>query len=233
MAARTPLDRLAQPETWSTTLAGILFDLDGTLVDSTAVVERQWLTFLGWYGLPVEALPEQLHGKRAEDHIRGMLPADQVADAAARLAALEATDIAGVTAVAGATRLLDSVDGVVPWGIVTSGTLAVATARLAAAGLPRPSVLVTAEDVRAGKPHPEPYLIGLERLGARGAVVVFEDAPAGIRSGRDAGCPVVALTTSHPAEDLGEADVVVPDLTAVALTAPAKDDSAVLTAAPR
>jgi sugar-phosphatase len=230
MAARTHSDRLAQPETWSTTLAGILFDLDGTLVDSTAVVERQWWTFLGWYGLPAEAFPEPLHGKRAEDHIRGMLPADQVADAVARLAALEATDLAGVAAVAGAAQLLDAVDGVLPWGIVTSGTLRVATARLAAAGLPTPGVLVTAEDVRAGKPDPEPYLIGLERLGATGPVVVFEDAPAGIRSGRDAGCPVVALTTSHPAEDLGEADVVIPDLTSVALTAPAKDDSPVLTA---
>ena len=230
MAARTHLDRPAQPETWSTTLAGILFDLDGTLVDSTAVVERQWWTFLGWYGLPAEAFPEPLHGKRAEDHIRGMLPADQVADAVARLAALEATDLAGVTAIAGAAQLLDAVDGVVPWGIVTSGTLKVATARLAAAGLPMPSVLVTAEDVRAGKPDPEPYLIGLERLGASGPVVVFEDAPAGVRSGRAAGCPVVALTTSHPAEDLADADVVVPDLTSVALPAPAKDDSPVLTA---
>ncbi|WP_051571580.1 HAD-IA family hydrolase [Cryptosporangium arvum] len=231
MAARTPLNRLAQPETWSTTLAGILFDLDGTLVDSTAVVERQWVTFLGWYGLPASALPQQFHGKRAEDHIRDMLPAEQVADAAARLTALEASDIAGVTAVAGAQRLIDAVDGVVPWGIVTSGMRAVATARLAAAGLPTPEVLVTAEDVQAGKPSPEPYLLGMERLGVGGAVVVFEDAPAGIRSGRDAGCPVVALTTSHPAEDLSEADVVVADLTAVVFTAPARDDSAVLTAA--
>lgn len=231
MAARTHLDRLAQPETWSTTLAGILFDLDGTLVDSTAVVERHWWTFLGWYGLPAEAFPEPLHGKRAEEHIRGMLPAGQLADAAARLAALEATDIAGMIAVAGAAQLLDAVDGVVPWGVVTSGTLEVATARLAAAGLPTPSVLVTAEDVRAGKPDPAPYLVGLERLGASGPVVVFEDAPAGVRSGRDAGCPVVALTTSHPAEDLHEADVVVPDLTSIVLTAPARDDSAVLTAA--
>ncbi|TQS39869.1 HAD-IA family hydrolase [Cryptosporangium phraense] len=229
MAAQT--HRLAHPETWSTTLAGILFDLDGTLVDSTGVVERQWATFLGWYGLPPEALPKQLHGKRAEEHIREMLPADQVAGAAARLAALEAGDIAGLTAVTGAHQLVDAVDGVVPWGIVTSGTLAVATARLAAVGLPTPSVLVTAEDVRAGKPDPEPYLIGMERLGAGGAVVVFEDAPAGIRSGRDAGCPVVAVTTSHPAEDLTEADVVVPDLTAITLRAPARDDAAVLTAA--
>ncbi|MFB9322444.1 HAD-IA family hydrolase [Cryptosporangium minutisporangium] len=231
MAARTHLDRLAHPETWSTTLAGILFDLDGTLVDSTAVVERQWWTFLDWYNLPANAFPEPLHGKRAEDHIRNLLPADQVADAVARLSALEATDIAGVAAVPGATRLLDAVAGVVPWGIVTSGTMAVATARLAAAGLPTPGVLVTAEDVRAGKPDPEPYVIGLERLGAAGPVVVVEDAPAGIRSGRDAGCPVVAVTTSHPAEELAEADVVVPDLTSIDLTAPARDDSAVLTAA--
>jgi sugar-phosphatase len=230
MAARTHLDRLAKPETWSTTLAGILFDLDGTLVDSTAVVERQWRTFLDWYNLPPEALPKPLHGKRAEDHIRGMLPAEQVATAVSRLSALEATDIAGVTAIPGAATLLDAVDGVVPWGIVTSGTYAVATARLAAAGLVTPSVLVTAEDVRAGKPDPEPYLVGLERLGAAGPVVVVEDAPAGIRSGREAGCPVVALTTSHPADELGEADVVVADLTSLALTAPARDDSAVLTA---
>jgi sugar-phosphatase len=230
MAARTHLDRLATPDTWSTTLAGILFDLDGTLVDSTAVVERQWWTFLDWYGLPAEAFPEPLHGKRAEDHIRGMLPAAEVPTAVARLAELEATDIAGVAAIAGAAELLDAVTGVLPWGIVTSGTLAVATARLAAAGLPTPSVLVTAEDVRAGKPDPEPYQIGLERLGANGAVVVVEDAPAGIRSGLDAGCPVVAITTSHVAEELAEADVVIDDLHALKVTAPVRDDAAVLTA---
>ena len=230
MAARTHLDRLASPDTWSTTLAGILFDLDGTLVDSTEVVERQWWTFLDWYGLPAEAFPEPLHGMRAEDHIRKMLPASEVATAVARLAELEATDIAGVVAVAGAAELLDAVSKVLPWGIVTSGTLAVATARLAAAGLPTPSVLVTAEDVRAGKPNPEPYLIGLERLAVHGAVVVVEDAPSGVRSGLDAGCPVVAVTTSHPAAELAEADVVVTNLRALGLTAPAKDDAAVLTA---
>lgn len=230
MAARTHLDRLATPDTWSTTLAGILFDLDGTLVDSTEVVERQWWTFLDWYGLPPEAFPKPLHGKRAEDHIRALLPANEVATATARLAELEATDLAGVTAAAGAAELLDAVSGVLPWGIVTSGRLAVAAARLAVAGLRKPTVLVTAENVRAGKPDPEPYLIGLERLGVHGAVVVVEDAPSGIRSGRDAGCPVVAVTTSHPAVELAEADVVVPGLHSLGLTTPARDDAAVLTA---
>jgi sugar-phosphatase len=230
MAARTHLDRLASPDTWSTTLGGVLFDLDGTLVDSTAVVERQWWTFLDWYGLPPESFPEPLHGRRAEEHIRELLPAAEVPAAVARLAALEASDIAGVTEVSGAAELLDAIDGVLPWGIVTSGTLAVATARLAAAGLPTPSVLVTADDVRVGKPDPEPYLIGLERLGAHGAVVVVEDAPAGVRAGVEAGCPVVAITTSHSAAELAEADVVISDLHALELTAPMRDDAAVLTA---
>jgi sugar-phosphatase len=175
-------------ETWSTTFEGLLFDIDGTLVDSLATVERQWWTFFDWYDLPPEQFPEPLHGRRAEDHIRTLLPRSQVAEAADRLAALEATDMTGIKAVPGAAELLASL-GDIPWGAVTSGRLAVASARLAAAGLPTPPVLITAEDVQAGKPDPEPFLAGRARLGRATA---GRDRLGPTTAGRDRLGPVTA-----------------------------------------
>jgi sugar-phosphatase len=96
---------------------------------------------------------------------------------------------------------------------VTSCSIALARARLAAAGLPEPAVMITAELVRAGKPDPEGYLLAAARLGALPAdCVVLEDAPAGVRAGRAAGMRVVGVATSHPAAELEEADVVVATL---------------------
>jgi sugar-phosphatase len=99
------------------------------------------------------------------------------------------------------------------WGVVTSGTPLLASARLRFCGLPVPKVLVTADDVAHGKPHPEPYLKGAEWLGFTPAdCLVIEDAPAGIRSGRAGGMKVVGITSTYPASKLGEADAVVAGL---------------------
>ena len=107
-----------------------------------------------------------------------------------------------------------------PWAVVTSGTRPVVAARLAAAGLPRPAVLISAEDVTAGKPDPEPYQRAATHLAVVGPLVAIEDAPAGITSARAAGCTVVALTTTHPAHALHGAAKVLPDLRVLRLHPP-------------
>ena len=98
------------------------------------------------------------------------------------------------------------------WAIVTSGSNRLARGRLAYVGLPAPRVLVTAEDVKDGKPAPEPYLMGAERLGvAAEACVVIEDAPAGILAGKRAGMRVIGVAATHTHEALLEAgaDIVI------------------------
>ena len=201
---------------WSAGVDAVLIDVDGTLVDSTAAIERQWWTFLGWYDLPASAFPDPLHGQRAEDHIRAMLPEHLVAEAVARLDALETEDVEGTIAIPGAAALLESLDAAgIPWAVVTSGTVPVAEARIKAAGLPMPPVMVTAEDVVRGKPFPDPYLLGRERLGDPATCLALEDAPAGITSALGAGCRVVAVSSTHQAADLTDAELVLPDLTSL------------------
>ncbi|HEX2313041.1 MAG TPA: HAD family hydrolase [Thermomonospora sp.] len=198
--------------------AAVLFDVDGTLIDSTPVVERSAHRWAAEYGLdPVEFLADA-HGRRTSDRVAEFLPPERVAEATARLDALEAADTEGITALPGVRELLGSLDGR-PWALVTSMDRPLLAVRRAAAELPLPDVVVTAEDVRHGKPDPEGYLLAARRLGVEPAdCVVVEDAPAGVRAGRAAGARVIAVTTSHPASELAEADVVVPGLTAVAIT---------------
>jgi sugar-phosphatase len=206
---------LTHPD-WYADVEGMLIDVDGTLVDSTAAIERLWRAFLGWYDLPASAFPDPLHGKRAEDHIRAMLPERLVAEALARLVVHETEDVEGTTAVAGAAELLESLDAAgIPWAVVTSGTVPVAEVRLRAAGLPVPKIMVTAEDVQRGKPYPDPYLLGRTRLGDPASCLALEDAPAGIDSALAAGCRVVALSTTHPAAELTAAELVLPELTSL------------------
>ena len=97
---------------------------------------------------------------------------------------------------------------------MTSASRAIATARLRAADLPRPTVLVCAEDVAAGKPSPEGYLVAAARLGVVAAsCIVVEDAATGIESAHAAGMHSIAVTTTHSESELEAADVVINDLT--------------------
>jgi sugar-phosphatase len=124
---------------------------------------------------------------------------DAVAEGAL-LESMQAADTAGVVPVAGAAELLA---GHRRLAIVTSGTRELARARLAAAGLTEPAVLMTAEDWERGKPDPEPYLKAMARLGATlGECVVLEDSPDGTRSGVAAGMPVIAILTTYAREEL-------------------------------
>lgn len=195
--------------------AAVLFDTDGTLVDSTPVVERAARAWAPRYGIDPEEYLAGAHGRRTSDRVADFLPPGRVAEATERLDALEAADTGGIIALPGVRDLLLSMDGLA-WAIVTSMDRGQFQARTAAAGIPLPEVVVTAEDVTEGKPDPSGYLLAASRLGVDpAACVVVEDAPAGIAAGRAAGATVLAVATSHAASALTDADLVVPDLTAV------------------
>ncbi|WP_030439445.1 HAD family hydrolase [Actinoplanes subtropicus] len=195
----------------------ILFDIDGTLVDSTAAVIRTWQAWAAPRGIDAEEILRVCHGRRTEDTIAMFLPPAQQAAAVTELEQLELDDLNEIIALP-ATRSLLSRLPADRWAAVTSGSQRLMRARLTAAGLPIPRVLIAAEDVKAGKPDPEGYAAAAAALGhdIRRCLVV-EDAPAGIEAGRAAGARVLAVATSHPASDLTTADTLVPDLTACRL----------------
>ncbi|GLZ03558.1 phosphatase [Actinomadura sp. NBRC 104412] len=196
----------------------VLFDVDGTLIDSTLLVERAARVWAAEYGVDADAYLAVTHGRRTEDSVADFLPPDRVREAAGRLDAIEADHVSSVRPAPGARELLSAMNGL-PWAMVTSMDAAQLQARSRAAGIPLPEVAVTASDVEAGKPDPSGYLLAARRLGAdpRHCVVV-EDSPAGVQAGRAAGATVLALTTSHDAARLAGADLIVPDLTAVTAT---------------
>ena len=207
------------PGPFDAPFAGVLLDLDGTLIDSIAAVERSWIRWCGEYGIdPVRLLG--FHGMPAKGVIARLLPeGDQVA-AFERIRDIEVADVEGIVVLPGAAALLATLAaGGVPTAIVTSGTTDLAEARLAATGLTHPPVVVTASDVERGKPWPDPWLEGARRLGVDPAqCVVVEDAVAGLRAARAAGCraTVAVLGTTAREELEPEADAVVPDLTHLA-----------------
>lgn len=189
----------------------VLLDLDGTLVNSSAALVRCWSTWAAEYGISRDELAGVVgHGLTSSAIVRALVPADQAASAQRRIDELEAVDLADIHALPGARELTAALPSG-RWAIVTSGNAAVATARAKAAGIPH-EVMVTADDVREGKPHPEPYLLGAKLLGVQpGRCVVVEDAPAGLAAARAAGMRSIGVTTHHPADEL-DADLVVEGL---------------------
>jgi sugar-phosphatase len=188
--------------------AAILFDLDGVLVDSTRSVERQWSIWSREQGLDEEKAVAVGHGVRAIDVIRKVAPHLDAEKELRKLESREAADN-GVAVMPGAVDLVRSIP-YDRWCVVTSGTRHLAVARLRLAGIPAPNIMITADDVERGKPHPEPYLKGAELLGVNPAeCLVIEDAPAGIQSAHAAGMKAIALTSTYPASALNEADAVV------------------------
>jgi sugar-phosphatase len=186
----------------------VIFDLDGVLVDSTAVVERAWKRWAGEHGIAFEAamLP-RLHGRPGREVVREFASHLDPDAEAARLDCYETSDPAGVALMPGALECIALAGE--QWAIVTSGGYELATGRMAATGIPRPPVLVTASDITQGKPHPEPYLKAAAQLGVDpAACVVVEDAPAGIEAARAAGMRVLAVATTHDREVLGRADAI-------------------------
>ena len=188
----------------------VLFDMDGTLVDSREVVERLWLQWAAEHGLSADAILAVAHGRRTLETIQLVAPHLATPEEAARLDAREAQEDGHETAIPGAADILSALP---PdrWALVTSAGRMLARTRLAAVGLPLPRVLVGADDVGRGKPSPEGYLQAARLLGvSAGRCVVLEDTPAGVQAGRAAGATVIGLRTTFPSVDA--CDYLVRDL---------------------
>jgi sugar-phosphatase len=193
----------ASSSAFTKTYSGFLFDMDGTIINSIAAAERVWGNWARSKGLDVEKFMPTMHGKRGIDTISQLnLPGvDPVAESIGIMEA-EIADVEGVVALPGAVDFLASLPPE-RWAIVTSSPYRLALARLDAAGIPVPRFIVTAEDVKVGKPDPQGYILGAQRLGlATSECLVFEDVMAGIKAGEAAGADVLVITAthSHPVE---------------------------------
>jgi mannitol-1-/sugar-/sorbitol-6-phosphatase len=175
-----------------------LFDMDGTVLNSIAAAERIWRAWAMRHNLDVEAFLPTIHGARAVDTVAKLgLPGVDADVEAIGITRAEISDVEGIVEVQGATRFLNSLPAD-RWAIVTSAPKALATRRLQAAGIPVPHVLVTSEDVTAGKPDPAGYILAARKLGVDASdCLVFEDAAVGILAGEAAGADVVVVTSTH------------------------------------
>ncbi|KAI9802044.1 MAG: hypothetical protein M1825_003100 [Sarcosagium campestre] len=203
--------------------AGVLSDMDGTIVDSTQAIVRHWYRIGKELGVDPEVIMATSHGRRSIDtlklydeklanwtyvsEIEGRIPRELGRDA---------------KEIPGARKTLSDLNKVgAPWAIVTSGSHALVSGWLEVLALVQPKHLVVAEDVQNGKPDPECYRLGRSRLGLAedASVLVLEDSPAGVIAGKRAGCKVLALTTTHPAEQMRQAnpDWIVPDLQSISV----------------
>ena len=198
---------------------GVLFDLDGVLVDSTPAVARVWSWWAKQYGFDPDETVRIAHGRPSIATIRELLPhADHEAENR-EVERREIEDVEGVIPLPGALELLTMLP-LDRWAIVTSCTKRLAHVRIRAAGLPEPRFIVTSDDITRGKPDPEPYLKGAKTLSfSPSDCIVIEDAPAGIRAGKAAQARVVALQTTEGDELLfaAGADVIVKDCAALQL----------------
>lgn len=207
----------AEPDVTVIEALAVLLDMDGTIVDSTQVVEGLWAEFATRFDIDLETLLGYAHGRQTVDTVTRFLPArrdaDQIAEAFQRE---ELVRTEGITEIPGARRLLDDLRGA-RVAVVTSAPRALAEVRLTAAGLPIPDLLVAAEDIPRGKPDPAGYLWAAQRFGVPTEdCLVMEDAEAGIRAGVASGARTVVVG-SHRSPTT-TALLRVPDLRAVAAT---------------
>lgn len=172
--------------------------MDGTVLNSIAAAERIWATWALRHGVDVDTFLPTIHGVRAIDTINRLaLPGVDAEAEAAFITEAEIEDVEGIIEVPGAANFLKSLP-VNQWAIVTSAPKALALRRMAAAGIPQPLVMVTAEDVSAGKPDPAGYRLAAKRLGVEPAdCLIFEDATVGILAAEAAGAGLIVVTATH------------------------------------
>jgi mannitol-1-/sugar-/sorbitol-6-phosphatase len=195
----------------------VLFDLDGVLVNSQAAIDGVWTAWCRRHGLDSSQVLPNIHGRRSVEIVEHFAPQAARAAEVAWLLQAEIDAAAGLAPYRGAPELLASLPDT-SRAVVTSGGRALATARLAAAGIPLPAILVSADDVTAGKPSPEGYLRAAHSLGASPRrCVVIEDAPAGIEAGLAAGATVVAVASTMPAARLTRATCVVASISQISV----------------
>ncbi|MEP6567956.1 MAG: HAD-IA family hydrolase [Mesorhizobium sp.] len=178
--------------------AAFLFDMDGTVINSIAAAERVWAEWAHRQGLDVAKFLPTIHGVRAIETIgRLAIPGVDAAHEADLLLKAEAADLDGIVPIAGAAAFLASLPPE-RWAIVTSAPRSLALLRMKAAGIPVPAVIVAAEDVSHGKPAPDCFRLGAQRLGVEASdCLVFEDAPAGIMAAEAAGAAVMVINATH------------------------------------
>ncbi|KAL1973624.1 hypothetical protein VTN31DRAFT_6259 [Thermomyces dupontii] len=207
------------------TVDGLLFDFDGTIVDSTDAIVKHWHKLAEELGVDPKTILATSHGRRSIDtlalydkskanwdyvrHVEGLIPREFGSDA---------------TEIPGARNLLESLEKAgAPWAVVTSGTRPLVEGWLEVLKLAHPRFLVVAEDVEQGKPDPQCYRLGRSRLnlGESTNILVVEDAPSGIKAGKAAGFKVVALETTHTIQQLKDAgaDWIIKDLRSLSLKA--------------
>lgn len=190
----------------------VLIDLDGTLMDSAPRILRAWQAWGQRNGIAFETILNVIHGRRSIDTIRLVAPWLPVEEEVAALEADEISDMQDVRLYPGAADLMEQLRNL-PHAIVTSGSRRAAEARLRYVGLLIPEVLASGDEVEAGKPAPDGYILAARRLGVpRGDCMVVEDSPVGVEAGKAAAMRVVAVASTHPAEALKQADAVVREL---------------------
>lgn len=191
---------------------GLLFDLDGTLVDSYADAQECWRAWAEAAGLGATFDLAPFFGQSRTRIIQTLLPrlpAREIEEQAERVRLAERTRVSGVTAMAGAAELLAALPPL-RWGIVTSNDAEVTRARLRSAGLPVPAVLISADDVTHPKPDPQGFLLGAKKLGYQpSSLVGVDDSPIGLAAARDAGLTVAAVRFRRDDNELQDADFIV------------------------
>jgi sugar-phosphatase len=197
---------VSQQASLSISVRAVLFDMDGVLISSIGSDERSWKRWASLHGMEGTFSVHSTHGRRTIDTIRALRPDLEPLTEMRRVEEFDAQDCADVTVLPGVLDLLATLSPS-QWSIVTSASERLMRHRLRSRGVPIPPKIVTAEMVSFGKPHPEPYLLGALQLGFTPAeCLVIEDSPAGISAGKDAGCRVLAVASSHSFDELFEAD---------------------------
>lgn len=193
-------------------IRAVLFDMDGVLISSIAADERSWLRWAKLHGMQDTFSIHSTHGRRTIDTIRALRPDLDLTVELNRMEEFDAEDTLGLTLYPGVRDLLAEL-APTQWSIVTSASERVMRHRLGVLGVSLPLHVVTADDVNFGKPNPEPYQLGAVQLGVKPSdCLVIEDAPSGIRAGKSAGSPVLAVASSHTPQELHEADWVINSL---------------------